>query len=46
MPIGPQLQALYRSKESAKKMKYGENKLQEIVDEAKFEARRGDSTGF
>jgi hypothetical protein len=34
MPIGPQLQALYRSKESAKKMKYGENKLQEIVDEA------------
>jgi hypothetical protein len=34
MPIGPQLQALYRSKESAEKMKYGENKLQEIVDEA------------
>jgi hypothetical protein len=35
MPIGPQLQALYRSKESAKKMKYGENKLQEIVEALK-----------
>jgi hypothetical protein len=34
IPIGPQLQALYRSKESADDMKYGENKLQEIVDEA------------
>jgi len=34
MLIGPQLQALYRSNESAKKMKYGENKLQEIMDEA------------
>src|ERR1700692_250951 len=34
MPIGPQLQAFYRSRESAEKMKYAEKKLQEIVDEA------------
>src|ERR1700677_766748 len=34
MPIGPQLQAFYCSKESAEKMKYAEKKLQEIVDEA------------
>ena len=32
--IGLQLQALHRSKESAEKMKYGENKPREILDEA------------
>ena len=31
MPIGPQLQALYHSKESMEKMHYGEDKLDEIM---------------
>lgn len=45
MPIGPQLQAFYRSKESAEKMKYAENKLQEIVDEA-LNAEEGTQPDF
>ena len=45
MPIGPQLQAFYRSRESAEKMKYAENKLQEIVDEA-LNAEEGTQPDF
>lgn len=32
MPVGPQLQALYRSHESAERMRYGEEKLKEIIN--------------
>ncbi|KAJ7220422.1 hypothetical protein B0H12DRAFT_1031662, partial [Mycena haematopus] len=34
MPLGPQLQALYRSSESAKDMHYRREKTQEILDSA------------
>jgi hypothetical protein len=45
MPIGLQLQALYHSEESAEKMKYRDNKLQEILDKA-LKTGEGDSTRF
>ena len=35
LPIGLQLQALYHSRESAQRVKYAEEKLQEIVDQCK-----------
>ena len=32
LPVGPQLQALYRSKESAERMQYGEKMLEEVIN--------------